>query len=70
MGATYNGAMPAFAQLSNAELAAVLSYVRAEWSNKAGAVKPELIEAERKASTRTTPFTGGVELKALAAKPG
>ena len=70
MGATYKGAMPAFAQLSNAELAAVLSYVRAEWSNKAGAVKPELIEAERKASTRTAPFNGGTELKALAAKPG
>ena len=70
MGATYKGAMPAFAQLSNAELAAVLSYVRAEWSNKAGAVKPELIEAERKAGTRTAPFNGGTELKALAAKPG
>ena len=70
MGASYKGAMPAFAQLSNAELAAVLSYVRAEWSNKAGAIKPELIEAERKAGTRTAPFNGGAELKALTAKPG
>ena len=69
MGATYKGAMPEFKQLSNDELAAVLSYVRSEWSNKSGAVKPELIEAERKASTRTAPFNGGAELKTLAAKP-
>ena len=69
LGATYKGAMPPFKQLSNDELAAVLSYVRTEWSNKSGAVKPELIEAERKASTRTAPFNGGTELKTLAAKP-
>lgn len=68
MGNTFKGAMPAFAQFSDAELAAVASYVRAEWSNKAGAIKPELFEAERKAGTRTTPFNGAAELKALAAK--
>jgi mono/diheme cytochrome c family protein len=68
MGTTFKGAMPAFAQLSDAELAAVASYVRAEWSNKAGAIKPELFAAERKAGTRTAPFNGGAELKALTAK--
>lgn len=68
MGTTFKGAMPAFAQLSDAELAAVATYVRAEWSNKAGAIKPELFEAERKAGTRTAPFNGGAELKALTAK--
>ena len=68
MGVTYKGAMPAFKQLSDAELAAVASYVRAEWSNKAGSITPQLFEAERKASTRTAPFAGGVELKALTAK--
>ena len=68
MGVTYRGAMPAFKQLSDAELAAVASYVRAEWSNKAGPITPQLFEAERKASTRTAPFAGGVELKALTAK--
>ena len=46
------------------------SHVRGAWSNKAPPVKPELIAQERKASsTRTTPFNGGDELKALAAKP-
>jgi mono/diheme cytochrome c family protein len=68
MGTTFKGAMPAFPQLSDAELAAVASYIRAEWSNKAGAIKPELFEAERKAGTRTAPFNGGAELKALTAK--
>lgn len=69
MGTAFKGAMPAFAQLSDAELAAVASHIRAEWSNKAGAIKPELFEAERKAGTRTAPFNGGAELKTLAAKP-
>ena len=70
MGVTYKGAMPAFKQLSDAELAAVTSYVRAEWSNKAAPIAPALFEAERKASTRTAPFAGGAELKALTAKAG
>lgn len=68
-GATYKGAMPGFSQLSDAELAAVASYVRSSWSNKSEAIKPELFEKERKASTRTTPFEGGAALKALAASP-
>lgn len=69
MGATFKGAMPAFTQLSDAELAAVASHIRTEWSNKAAPIKPELFETERKAGTRTTPFNGGAELKTLAAKP-
>ncbi|GGH61279.1 hypothetical protein GCM10010975_24790 [Comamonas phosphati] len=65
-GQKYQGAMPAFPQLGDAELAAVVSHVRSAWSNKADAVPASLFEAERKASTRTTPFEGGAALKALA----
>lgn len=68
MGNSFKGAMPSFQQLSDAELAAVASYVRAEWSNKAGPIKAELFATERKAGTRTTPFNGEAELKALTAK--
>ena len=68
MGNTYKGAMPAFQQLSDAELAAVASYVRTEWSNKAAPIKAEVFATERKASTRTAPFNGEAELKALTAK--
>lgn len=69
-GVTYKGSMPAFAQLADAELAAVATYIRSSWSNKSEALAPELFEKERKASTRTTPFEGGAALKALAANPG
>lgn len=69
-GATYSGAMPAFQQLGDAELAAVASYIRSAWSNKAGALPATLFEQERKAgSARTTPFEGGAALKALAGNP-
>jgi len=65
VGNPYKGAMPSFQQLSDAELAAVASYVRSEWSNKAGAIKADLFASERKSSTRTAPFNGEAELKAL-----
>lgn len=68
MGNTFKGAMPSFQQLSDAELAAVASYVRGEWSNKAAPIKPELFTSERKAGTRTTSFNGEAEVKALTAK--
>lgn len=69
-GADFSGAMPSFQQLNDAELAAVASYVRSNWSNKAEAIKSDLFEQERKASTRTTPFEGGAALHALTAKAG
>jgi len=68
LGQTYKGAMPPFPQLTDAELAAVLSHVRSAWSNKAAPLKTELIEKERKLNPRTAPFSGGDELKALVAK--
>ena len=64
-GNSFKGQMPSFQQLGDAELAAVASYVRSEWSNKAPPIKPEVFAAERKASTRTTPFKGEAELKTL-----
>ena len=67
-GNTFKGSMPSFKQLSDAELAAVASYVRSEWSNKSPAIKTALVEQERKGSQRTTPFAGGAELKALGGK--
>jgi mono/diheme cytochrome c family protein len=67
-GTTFKGTMPSFKQLGDAELAAVASYVRSEWSNKAAPVKPELFAAERQGS-RAPPFQGEAELKTLA-RPG
>jgi mono/diheme cytochrome c family protein len=65
----YKGTMPSFAKLSDAEVAAVATYIRSQWSNKADGVSAGQVADERKAAVRTTPFTNGAELQALAAKP-
>ncbi len=67
-GAEYSGSMPSFQHLGDAELAAVASYVRSAWSNKAQALPVTMFAQERKASTRTTPFESGEALHALTAK--
>jgi nitrite reductase (NO-forming) len=59
-GATFSGAvMPAQeAQLSDKKIAAVMTYVRQEWGNKASPVQPAQIVAARKEfKSRTSPWT-------------
>jgi mono/diheme cytochrome c family protein len=65
-GATFSGMMPAFGhQLSDAEIAAVASYVRASFGNKSLAVTPDVVKAARaKLGNRSTPWAGGAELQA------
>jgi mono/diheme cytochrome c family protein len=65
-GATFSGMMPAFGhQLSDAEIAAVASYVRASFGNKSLAVTPDAVKAVRaKLGNRSTPWAGGAELQA------
>jgi mono/diheme cytochrome c family protein len=67
-GSVYKGVMPPFKQLANAELAALASHVRSQWSNQAAPVAAELFAKEREANPRTTPFAGGAELAALGAR--
>jgi len=64
-GAKFQGAMPSFQQLSDDELAGIASFIRGNWSNKAGALAPDLFAKERKDGSRTTPFEGEAALKAL-----
>ena len=63
-GAAYDGAMPGFAaQLQDAELAAVLSFVRTQWGNAAPAVGAETVGRVRQATAaRAAPFKGDAEL--------
>jgi mono/diheme cytochrome c family protein len=65
-GATFNGMMPAFGhQLSDAEIAAVASYVRASFGNTSPAVTADAVKTERaKLGNRSTPWAGGAELQA------
>ena len=66
-GGKYNGAMPTFgAQLSDAEIAAVLTHVRSQWGNKAGAVGAQEVAAQRAATAqRNEPWQGDADLSKL-----
>lgn len=66
-GATYAGAMPAFgAQLSEAEIAAVLSHVRSSFGNTAGPVDAALVAAVRaKTAAQSGPIAGEAALVGL-----
>jgi len=48
MGANYNNAMPQWKQLSDDQIAAVLTYIRSEWGNKSDAIDPASVAALRK----------------------
>jgi len=65
-GAAYNGVMPNWSSLSDAEIAAVLSYVRSQWGNKGGAVDVALVSAQRAATAaRSGPWNGDADLTKL-----
>lgn len=66
-GTTYNGLMPPFKALADAQIAALASYIRTQWSNQATPITAEQVASERKAQVREAPFAGGAELKALGA---
>jgi cbb3-type cytochrome c oxidase subunit III len=66
-GVTYNGAMPAFgSQLSDAEIAAVITYVRGQWGNNAGPVDAALVSTQRATTAaRGDPWHGDSDLTNL-----
>lgn len=47
LGKTYNGVMPPWKQLSDVDLAAVITYERTNWGNKGSAVTPAQVKALR-----------------------
>lgn len=57
-GKTYSDEMPALGgQLNDAEVAAVLSFVRSSWGNSAAPVTPELVGQIRKETRGAGPWT-------------
>jgi mono/diheme cytochrome c family protein len=66
-GVTYNGAMPTFGpQLSDAEIAAVLTHARSHWGNTATAVGAQQVTAQRAATAqRNEPWQGDADLSTL-----
>ena len=67
-GATYNGIMPAFGpstlNWSDEDIAAVLSYVRQEWSNAADPISPETVASVRAETADRTAAWTAAELDA------
>ena len=63
----YNGQMPAFKdKLSDAEIAAVLSYVRGSFGNSAGKIAADTVKTEREAGKdRKDPWNGDEDLNKL-----
>lgn len=63
-GTSYKGAMPAWASMSDEELAAVVSYIRTDWGNVAPEITPQAVKTQREATKgRKEPFNGDKELQ-------
>ena len=66
-GASYVGAMPVFSTLSDAEIAAVLTYVRSQWGNAVPPIAAATVAAGRAAtSSRVDPWSNGDQIKQAA----
>jgi mono/diheme cytochrome c family protein len=64
-GTAYQGVMPAFGQLSDSEIAAVVSYIRGSWDNDAGEVSAEEVgQVRRTYGADHPPWEGGEGLHA------
>lgn len=65
-GGVYAGVMPAFARLTDAELAAVTSHVRSQWGNDAPVIEaPAIAEGRARFPERSAAWGGGAELNAV-----
>lgn len=63
LGTTYNGLMPPWNALSDDEIAAVATYIRASWGNSAAPITAATVAAQRAATaSRTSAWSGGAEL--------
>ena len=63
-GVSYQGVMPAWNQLSDAEIAAVASYIRSDWGNKAAPITEVDVKKQRELTkTRTAPYKNEEEIK-------
>ena len=63
-GVSYKGAMPAWNQLSDAEIAAVASYIRSDWGNKTTPITEDEVKKQRELTkARTAPYKNEEEIK-------
>ena len=65
-GTPFNNAMPPWAQLTDEQIASVLTHVRSEWGNSAPPISPDFVKTVRdRTADRSEPWT----MKALQAIP-
>jgi mono/diheme cytochrome c family protein len=63
-GVSYQGVMPAWNHLSDAEIAAVASYIRSDWGNKAALITADDVKKQRELTkARTAPYKNEEEIK-------
>lgn len=63
-GISYQGLMPAWNTLSDAEIAAVASYIRSDWGNKAAPITEDDVKKQRELTkARTAPYKNEEEIK-------
>ena len=63
-GISYEGLMPAWNTLSDAEIAAVASYIRSDWGNKAAPITEDDVKKQRELTkARTAPYKNEEEIK-------
>lgn len=68
-GETYNSAMPGWGTiLTDADIAAVATYVRGAWGNKSAPISVAKVTAVRSSSKRTTPWTVAELAKVITVK--
>lgn len=57
-GAMYNNAMPQWKQLTDDQIADILTYIRSDWGNNAPAIAPSFVTLLRKESeSQSDPWT-------------
>ena len=64
-GSVYNGQMPAWTQLSDRDIAAVLTYIRGAWENDASAVTEERVASARAETASKAGAYSAAELDSL-----
>ena len=65
-GASFSGVMPALANLTDAQIAMIVTHIRTSWGNDAGEVDEATVAAVRASiGDRSTPISGGAELAAM-----
>lgn len=67
-GANYNGAMPAWKQLTDDQIAAILTYIRNEWGNSAPPISAEQVAKIRAETSSQTEPNSQDALKAIPAE--